>query len=184
MHAHDARVIGQGPAPTIPCLLPFGYTPREALYVGWVGLRGAVPIILATYPILQGATRGHDLFDMVFFVVVVSSLLPGATVGWITRRMGMEAHEPPIPPASVEISTMQDIGGDVMGFYLREASAVVGVCIADIPFPPQASVLLIARGERLFAPRGSTELCPDDHVFVFCTSEDRPLIQLLFGQVE
>jgi len=172
------------PLSAIPCLLPFGYAPREVLYVGWVGLRGAVPIILATYPILQGASRAHDMFDMVFFVVVVSTLLPGATVGWITRWMRMEAHEPPIPPASVEISTMQDIGGEVLSFYLRDASAVVGVRIADIPFPPQTAVLLIARGDRLFAPRGTTELQSGDHVFVFCTPEDRPLIQLLFGQLE
>ncbi|MEO7084864.1 MAG: potassium/proton antiporter [Gemmatimonadaceae bacterium] len=71
------------------CLAPFRYPPREIAYVGWVGLRGAVPIILATIPVMSGAPGARSLFDVVFFVVVVGSILPGSTVPWVTRKLGL-----------------------------------------------------------------------------------------------
>jgi potassium/hydrogen antiporter len=84
------------PAVVILCLLPFGFTLREAVFVGWVGLRGAVPIILAIFPVLQGIAGAERLFDVVFFVVVVGALVPGGTVAWLGRRLGLaaEAVEP------------------------------------------------------------------------------------------
>lgn len=78
------------PLVVVLCLLPFRYTWKERLYVGWVGLRGAVPIILATFPVLAQVPGGALFFDIVFFAVVVSGLLPGATVSLVSRwlRMG------------------------------------------------------------------------------------------------
>ena len=63
------------------CLLPFRYPRREVLYIGWVGLRGAVPIVLATFPVLAGAPGAERLFDLVFFIVVVNALVQGGTRG-------------------------------------------------------------------------------------------------------
>jgi cell volume regulation protein A len=69
------------------CLLPFRFSLRESAFVGWVGLRGAVPIILAIYPVLVGAANAHHMFNIVFFVVVVSSIVPGATVRHAARLL-------------------------------------------------------------------------------------------------
>jgi cell volume regulation protein A len=77
------------PLSTVACLLPFRFSVRESAFVGWVGLRGAVPIILAIYPVLAGALNAHHLFNVVFFVVVVSSIVPGATVRWAARLLGV-----------------------------------------------------------------------------------------------
>jgi cell volume regulation protein A len=87
------------PLVVVLCLLPFRYNWRERLYVGWVGLRGAVPIILATFPVLARVPGSHLIFNVVFFAVVVSSLLPGATVALASRWLRVEArprrrHEP------------------------------------------------------------------------------------------
>ena len=85
------------------CLAPFRtYEAREVGYVGWVGLRGAVPIVLATYPVLAGAPGAARVFDVVFFVVVVNALVPGATVPWLTRRLGLESGEPPLLVLALE----------------------------------------------------------------------------------
>ncbi|MGO9828981.1 MAG: potassium/proton antiporter [Myxococcaceae bacterium] len=73
------------------CLLPFGYSWKERLYIGWVGLRGAVPIILATFPVLADVPGSTLLFNVVFFSVVVSGLLPGATVSAVSRWLGVQA---------------------------------------------------------------------------------------------
>ena len=73
------------------CLAPFRFPRDESLYVGWVGLRGAVPIVLATIPVMRGAPGAVVLFDVVFFVVLVGSMIPGATVPWVTRELKLQA---------------------------------------------------------------------------------------------
>jgi len=77
------------PLVVLLCLLPFRYSWKERLYIGWVGLRGAVPIILATFPVLARVPGNQLLFNVVFFAVVVSSVLPGATVSRVSRWLKM-----------------------------------------------------------------------------------------------
>jgi cell volume regulation protein A len=166
------------------CLVPFRYPVREVAYIGWVGLRGAVPIILATFPVLSQVPGALRVFDIVFFVVVVNALVPGATVKRVTRWLGLEARTPPPPQAVLEIASTLPLQGDVVSFHIARASAVAGTSIADIPFPPGTSVMLVLRGQQLIAPRGDTVLQPGDHVSVFCRPEDRGLVQLLFGGLE
>ena len=166
------------------CLLPFRYTTREVAYIGWVGLRGAVPIVLATFPVLAGAPRAEHIFDLVFFVVVMSALLPGATIGPLARRLGLESGEPPPPEAVLEIDTRQPLNGDILSFYVDEALPVAGEQLVNVPFPPDSAVTLIVRGSELLAPRGDTVLTPGDHVYVFAREEDRATIQLLLGRPE
>jgi potassium/hydrogen antiporter len=166
------------------CLLPFGYRAPEVAYIGWVGLRGAVPIILATIPVLAGAPGSLRIFDVVFFIVVINALVPGTTVGWVTRRLGLGAREAPAPPAVLEIESMQPLNGELMSFYVDEALAVAGVSLADLPFPDGASVALIVRGQDVVPPKGDTTITAGDHVYVFARTEDRPLIHLMFGRAE
>ena len=166
------------------CLFPLRYSLRDVTYIGWVGLRGAVPIILATFPILAGAPGAARLFDVVFFIVVVNALVPGMTVPWVTRRLGLESGDPPAPPAVLEIESMQPLEGELLSFYITDALAVTGVPLVDLPFPAGASATLIVRGTQLIAPKGGTELLPGDHVYVFAQPEDRGFIQLMFGRPE
>lgn len=166
------------------CLIPFRYTNREKLFVSWVGLRGAVPIILATYPVLAGAPAAEQMFDLVFFVVVVSSILPGATVTWAARKLGLETYEPPPPRAVLAIESVEPLQGELLSFYIDEALAVAGETLSALPFPEGASVTMIVRGKQLLAPRGSTVLTPGDHVYVFTNPESRGFVRLVFGQPE
>ncbi|HZH04708.1 MAG TPA: potassium/proton antiporter [Myxococcaceae bacterium] len=166
------------------CLLPFRFSPREALYVGWVGLRGAVPVVLATYPVLAGAAGAHELFNVVFFVVVLNAFVPGATVAWVTRRLGLASDTPPPPPAVLEITSTQLLRGELVSFFVRSASAAAGATLAELPFPESVVANLIVRGNELVAPRGGTRLLAGDHVYVLCKTDDLPLLQLMFGQPE
>jgi cell volume regulation protein A len=166
------------------CLVPFAYRAREIAYIGWVGLRGAVPIVLATIPVLAGAPGALRIFDVVFFIVVVNALIPGATVGWITRKLGLGAREPPSAPTVLEIESMQPLNGELMSFYIDEPLAVAGVSLAELPFPEGASVAMIVRGQDVVPPKGNTTLATGDHVYVFARTEDRPFIHLMFGRPE
>lgn len=170
------------PLVTVLCLMPFRWPARESAYVGWVGLRGAVPIVLATFPVLAGAPGAERIFDAVFFIVVVNAFVPGATVAWVTRRLGLESAEPPPPPAVLEIESRQPLDGELLSFYVDEALAVAGVPMRDLPFPEGSAATLVVRGREVIAPRGDTALAAGDHVYVFARPGDRTLIQLMFGR--
>lgn len=166
------------------CLAPFRYPRLEILYIGWVGLRGAVPIVLATYPVLVGAPGADRIFHLVFFIVVVNALVPGGTVAWVTRRLGLQKAEPPAPQAVLAIESRLPLEGELMSFYIDEALVVAGIPLEELDFPDESSVTLIVRGNRLIPPKGSTTLQPGDHVYVLAQAEDRALMQLMFGRPE
>ncbi len=170
------------PAAVVACLLPFRFRPREVAYISWVGLRGAVPIILATIPVMADVPGGGQVFNLVFFVVVVSALAPGSTIRWATRGLGLEAPEQPQPLAALEINSTRMLSGDLMSFHVTESLAVCGATLSQVPFPPASAAVLVVRGEELLAARGGTMLEAGDHVYVFCRPEDRPFIELLFGR--
>lgn len=164
------------------CLAPFRFGKKEAAFVGWVGLRGAVPIILATFPVLRGAPGAVEVFNIVFFVVLVNALLPGATVRRVARWLNLERDEPPTPNAAIEINSMQPLKGEVLRFFIDPTLAVSGATLSQIHFPEGAGAVLVVRGDELLAARGGTTLQPGDHVYVFCRPEDRPYMELLFGR--
>jgi cell volume regulation protein A len=166
------------------CLVPFRYPPREVFYIGWVGLRGAIPIVLATFPVLAGAPGAGRLFDLVFFIVVASALVPGATVAWVTRRLGLQSREPPAPQAVLSIESRQPLQGELMSFYIDEALVVTGMPLDELPLPEGSAVTLVVRRNELLPPRPGLTLEPGDHVHLITQPEDRPIIQLMFGRPE
>src|SRR3954447_4668532 len=166
------------------CLLPFRYPRREVLYIGWVGLRGAVPIVLATFPVLAGAPGAGRLFDLVFFIVVATALVPGATVAWVTRKLGLHSKEAPAPQAVLAIESRQPLQGELMSFYIDEALVVAGMPVGELPLPDGSAVTLIVRNTRLLPPSPDALLEPGDHVHLIAQPEDRGLIQLMFGRPE
>lgn len=172
------------PLAVVPCLIPFRYGAREAAFIAWAGLRGAVPVVLATIPVMAGVAGAERLFDMVFFMVLVNALLPGATIPWLARRLGLESAEPPPPPAVLEIESGVPLGQRLLAFHIDEALAVVGSALSELPLPDDAAVVLIIRGSQLVPPSPGTRLQPGDHVYVVSGAGDEPLVRLMFGRPE
>jgi cell volume regulation protein A len=167
------------------CVLAFRYPLKEVIYLGWVGLRGAVPIILSTYPVLAQVEDATTIFHIVFFVVLVNSFIPGATVRWLTRRLGLKSQEPAPAPALLEvISTRVLTGAEIVSFSLEGSAAACGAAISELPFPPDSAVILLIRDGEMIAPKGATVLSAGDHIYVLCQTADRPFIQLIFGRSE
>ncbi len=178
-----AAVVAR-PLVVLLCLLPFKFTWPERFFLGWVGLRGAVPIVLATFPVLAGAPGAQGIFDAVFFIVLVNAVVPGASVGWMTKRLGIQTSAPPPPPAVMELTSTQLLDGDVVSFFVRPQSAVAGATLADLGLPETAVVTLVMRGQGLVAPRGGTRLEPGDYLSIFCRKEDVAELHLLFGDAQ
>lgn len=112
---------------------------------------------------------------------MVGALVPGGTVSWVSRRLGLISSRPPPPAAVLEVSALRPLSGEILSFTIHPALPVCGATLADLPLPARAVVMLILRGEELIAPRGATRLLAGDHVYVFCPPEERVLITLLFG---
>ena len=138
---------------------------REKAFLSWVGLRGAVPIVLATIPVTMGLPGSQAFFNVVFFVVVVSVMLQGTTIPWVARLLKVNAahddgpEEVRVPQSTVEL-------------VLRAESPVVGRLVVDLKLPPSALLLLLRRDGESYIPRGSTVLRPGDGILVATRKDD------------
>ena len=166
------------------CLVPFRYRWRDSAYVGWVGLRGAVPIVLATIPVMAEVPGAGVLFDIVFFIVVVGALVPGATVPWMTRLLRVESGAPPPPATVIEVDARAPLGDELRAYFVSDQLAVAGATLAEIPFPEGTAVSMLERRGALIAPSGATRIEPGDYVYVIAPAEHRPHVELLFGRAE
>jgi cell volume regulation protein A len=169
------------PLAVLLLLAPFAASLAERGFVAWVGLRGAVPVVLATYPVLAGVPEGNTIFHLVFFITLASCLLPGATVAWLARRLGLGRVGEPLPPASIELISRRDYPGDFVWYAVSHASAVAGAAVRDLPLPETSLLVLVLRRDTLVPARGDTVLREDDQVCIFVPAGERPLLDLLFG---
>lgn len=172
------------PVAVMLSLAPFKLPPRHKIFIAWAGLRGAVPIILATFPVMMGVPGAQRLFDLVFFVVLVSALLTGGTIPWLMRRLGLVSDEPPSPSAVLEIVSTKKLSGVLMSFYVDDGLDITGVPLSDLPFPDGTAVTLILRDDKILVPKGHSTLEVGDHVYVATDEADRPFVHLLFGRPE
>ena len=134
----------------------FRFTPPERLMLGWAGLRGAIPIVLATFPIVEGVTAGLDLFNIVFFAVIVSTLLQGVSITPIAQRLGVTTDESAIPTPITPEATIHRLGAETIEFTVRSGDLIVGSRVADLHLTKDALLTLILRNDRAILPRGDT----------------------------
>jgi len=170
------------PVAVVPLLLPFRFDWREHLLVSWVGLKGAVPIILATFPMIFGLPEGRLLFDVVFFVVLVSATLQGWTLAPLAARLGLQEHQQAPPQVSLELLALHDVNAEIVDYPVSGRSALVSSTIRDLHLPEGALVALISRGRQLVAPRGSTRLEAGDHLFVIVPGATRAEVDRALGR--
>lgn len=176
------------PAVATLCLAPFGFQWREIACIAWLGLRGAVPIILATMPVLMLGTPQAperdliDQFDLVFFVVVVGAFIPGMTARWMPRLLRLEEAVPPAPAASIDITTSAPIRDAQLTFFVTADSPAAGRVLSELALPDDVTIMLVVRGNELVAPRGTTRLSAGDHAFVLCPPAQVAVVSALFGR--
>lgn len=142
------------------CLAFSKFNWREKVLISWVGLRGAVPIILATFPLLAGVPQANAIFNHVFFIVLVSVLLQGTTISVVARWLGLQA--PPRP----RINFSEHVANAIVEIPVGTASTVVGKQVVELGLPASALIVSIAREGETFVPNGSTVLEQGDVLLV------------------
>mgnify|MGYP001740766960 CR=1 FL=1 len=140
------------------CLLPFRRLPvRAKLFLSWVGLRGAVPIIFATYPMMAGLEDGNLLFNIVFFITLLSLSLQGTTISWAARRLGLDCEQEK-PASEFGIEIPEELGPQLNEQAVTPELLVRGEHLADVGFPEGHLVMLVKRGDSFIVPNGQLKL--------------------------
>jgi len=146
----------------------------EKLFVSWVGLRGAVPIILATFPLLAGIPEAGRIFNIVFFIVVTSALLQGTSIPFLARLLHLDKRNAHMPKPML-ISNIKDWLTEIR---VTKGSVLANKRIVNLNLPQRILFILVAREEEIFVPNGGTLLREGDKVLVAAEKDDiLPLIE-------
>jgi potassium/hydrogen antiporter len=154
------------------------FTHRERLLLGWAGLRGAVPIVLATFVLSANVRHSETIFNAVFFVVIVSALTQGTTLEWVARRLGLTSPPLPAPEAMTDRGPLSQL--DLVEFVVAPNHAINGSAVRELGLPRDALVAVIDRDGEGIPPRGSTIVQAADRLFVLVPPRRRPDLEDVF----
>ena len=143
------------------CLQPFRVPFKAKVFLSWVGLRGAVPIIFATYPVIAGIEDAHFLFNVVFVITLLSLSLQGTTIATCARWLGLATEEPK-EGNEFGVELPEELGSRLSEITLTDEDLTVGNHLADMHFPDGTLVMMIKRGNSIIVPNGRLELQKGD----------------------
>ncbi|TFG76814.1 MAG: potassium/proton antiporter [Thermodesulfobacteriales bacterium] len=162
--------------------LPFGKNSlKEKTFISWVGLRGAVPIILATFPLLAGVPKADILFNIVFFIVITSVLIQGTTIALAAKLLGVNAPETKTKTEHVEFEFHYDENSQKIELVIPQNSEAIGKQLVELGLPESAIIILIKREDKSIVPRGGTIIEPQDKLLILAENDDLPKIKSIFG---
>ncbi len=164
------------------CAAPFKFARSELIFLSWVGLKGAVPITLATFPMLAGLKGASVMFDVVFFVVLVSALVQGWTLPAVARYLKLEVPTRLPPPVTLEISSLRNVDGDIVDYFVDDECRAAGRMIKNLALPEGVVIALVVRDEQTHLPKGSSILQSGDHVIVVLRPHVRSMVDRVFAQ--
>jgi potassium/hydrogen antiporter len=150
---------------------------RQKMLMSWAGLRGAVPIILATYPLAAGPPIGQEVFNLVFFAVILSIAIQGSTLGPLSKALGLSTPSRPAPLYNLELQTMAPSDLDLFVIDLPDPEGAPGKLIRDLELPQGAVIVMVTRGKEVLAPKGGTRLMGWDRVTVLAHAKDEARIR-------
>lgn len=161
------------PLSVVLALLPFRMRWQEQALMSWAGLRGAVPIILATIPMVSGIEESRRIFNIVFVLVVVYTLVQGPTLPWLARTLGLSTSDSETADLGIESAPLERLRGHLLSLAIPDGSKMHGVEINELRLPAGAAVTLVVRGGESFVPLPTTVLRRGDELLVVATDPVR-----------
>ncbi|THV37057.1 potassium/proton antiporter [Glycomyces buryatensis] len=153
------------PLSVLLCLIPFRFTMREQALLSWAGLRGAVPIVLATIPHSEQLAGAQQLWDIVFILVVVFTLLQGPTLPWVARRLGLTRPEL-VQEVDIETAPLDAVDGEVLTITVPKKSGLAGLRLFELRLPEGSAIAGVVREKHLFVPEMTDRLRSEDQLIV------------------
>jgi cell volume regulation protein A len=160
------------PFAVFACLLPFRVKLKTITFISWVGLRGAVPIVFATYPLLAGIDKSQMIFNVVFFISLTSVLLQGTTLRFFANRLRVSVPERAKQRTPPDIELSDTMKSELTEIEIDDTSNAAGKRILDIGFPRAALIALIKRNGTFITPNGSTVIQPGDTLVIIAENSE------------
>lgn len=161
-------------------LLPWKMHRNEKIMISWVGLRGAAPIVLATFPLLYGVHQAYLFFNMVFFMVIISSVLHGTSIPFVARQLGLAAPISSRSRFGMEMDSPEGSQSELIELIIPPGSPAVGNQIVNLGLPAGTLIILIAKGDDQFSPRGATVLEEGDALLILTSPENASQVRQIF----
>ncbi len=163
------------------CLSFTNFNWREKALISWVGLRGAVPIILATFPLLAGTPKADMIFNLVFFIVLTSILFQGTSVPLVAKWLKVDTLAKKKSYQPIELTDNNSLQAHLEDVIIPYGSNAHGKSIIETKFPSQSLIVLICRNELFFIPKGSTTLMEGDILWVLAGKNDLKKMHRIIG---
>ncbi|TXC85743.1 potassium/proton antiporter [Metabacillus litoralis] len=158
------------------------YTNKELIFLSWAGLKGAVPIVLATFPLLAGIEGSQLIFNVVFFVVLTSCLIQGATITNLAEKLGLTGPKKTTPMHSLELVSLGKVNTEMIEYEIEEDSVIAGQTLLDIEFPEGAIVNAVIRYDQLITPTGNTKIKPGDFLYILTSKKSKQSLKKLLEE--
>lgn len=162
--------------------IKMGYTNKEKLFLSWAGLRGAVPIVLATFPMLAGLEDSQIFFNVVFFVVLTSALIQGSTISTVAEKLGLTGPKKPQPMHTLELVSIGKANAEIVEYEVVDHSNVVNKKIVDIDLPSSVLINAIIRSEKLITPKGNTVIKGGDILYILTPRTSKAALKELLEE--
>ncbi len=169
------------PVAILICTMFTGLSLREKIFLSWSGLRGAVPIVLATYPAAAGLDNGHEIFNIVFFAVTLSIIIQGTTIGKLADILKLSTKLRTRPKQTMELVTIHDTDYELVEIHIDSDIYEGESKISEMGLPAGVTITMVNRNNVIIAPRGSTAIYPGDILSVLVVREkiERITMQIL-----
>jgi potassium/hydrogen antiporter len=157
-------------------------TYKEKIFVSWVGLRGAVPIILATFPLLAGVENAELIFNVVFFIVLTSALIQGWSIPFVARWLGIDERAKKKHHYPIEFAPMENVDTQLVDLPVPFNSSVIGKSIIELGMPRDSLVVLINRDDNFIVPSGGTNIEAGDTLLVLVNKNNLPAVRFILSK--
>jgi potassium/hydrogen antiporter len=173
-------IFAARPIAVFVSMIKMDYQLNEKIFLSWAGLRGAVPIVLATFPLIAGLENSPMIFNVVFFVVLTSALIQGSTISSFAEKLGLTGPTKVEPVHTLELVSIGKANAEILEVEANEETPILGKSLADITFPKDVLINAIIRGTELITPYGETVIQKGDILYILVSrNSKRDLKQML-----
>lgn len=172
------------PVATLLSLALFDFDLKEKLFLSWAGLRGAVPIVLAIFPMLAGMENSQLIFNVVFFTVLTSALVQGSSITWVAERFQLVSDKLGNPIHSLELISIGKANVEMIEFDVTERNIVVGQKLENMELPERALINAILREGDVITPHGQTEIKSGDTLYILVARKDKKEVKKLLEAIK
>lgn len=153
----------------------------EKVLISWAGLRGAVPIVLATYPLMSGLPNGPLFFNVVFFIILTSAVIQGATISPLAVKLGLAGESASGQHSLLELVALGKTKSEINHLHIHAGMKIIGMELQELDLPEEVLVTAVIRGEQIVTPRGNTVIREGDTLYILGPKAQREKIKEIFS---